>query len=459
MRNFISRQSRTFVRCKRAMKFGSFAALVVLFVLLETCFLILITNTWPPPNPTGCRDDHTELVTIPEIRAEIAFKNCGALFEEGTNISKLVAEVETTDQTPQQRGANEYLNMVSDRDAFRRGRKYILHPLTETEHQFPIAFSILIYKDLERFERLLRMIYRPQNYYCVHVDAKSPDEFMANVTGITDCFPNVFLSPERYKVEWGELSVLQPEISCMKQLLMMSKSWKYFINLTGHEAPLKTNYELVNILKTYNGANDVQGTIRRSFPERYATQLKYRPLPDGVTVVRGAVHVVLSRGFVEFATHAPVAKYLYNWFANTTIPDEYFFATLNHNPQLGAPGAYTGKIHETDPVKLPFLARYKIWRMGPVHPCAGDSWRNGICVFTAGDLPTLSRRPELFANKFEPSKSPVGFDCLEELYFNRTREQFLDGLSASTIDLSYYKSLAYVSDHVKIAAPSARLTV
>ena len=35
------------------------------------------------------------------------------------------------------------------------------------------------------------------------------------------------------------------------------KKWKYYINLTGLEFPLKTNWELVQILSTYKGANDV----------------------------------------------------------------------------------------------------------------------------------------------------------------------------------------------------------
>ena len=45
--------------------------------------------------------------------------------------------------------------------------------------------------------------------------------------------------------------------------LWSHKKWKYFINLTGQEFPLKTNLELVRILTAYNGANDLEGTIKR----------------------------------------------------------------------------------------------------------------------------------------------------------------------------------------------------
>ena len=40
---------------------------------------------------------------------------------------------------------------------------YITDPLSKEEEDFPIAYSILTYKDANQTERLLRSIYRPQN--------------------------------------------------------------------------------------------------------------------------------------------------------------------------------------------------------------------------------------------------------------------------------------------------------
>ena len=40
--------------------------------------------------------------------------------------------------------------------------------ITEFERRFPIAFSILTYDNVEQFERFFRVIYRPQNVYCIH---------------------------------------------------------------------------------------------------------------------------------------------------------------------------------------------------------------------------------------------------------------------------------------------------
>ena len=121
-----------------------------------------------------------------------------------------------------------------------------------------------MYKDAEQAERLLRAIYRPQNVYCIHVDNKTDNDTFRAMEGIANCFDNVFMARTRIDVQWGKFSVLKPDLICMEDMLQRNKKWKYFINLTCQEFPLRTNYEIVRILMAYNGANDIEGTIKRS---------------------------------------------------------------------------------------------------------------------------------------------------------------------------------------------------
>ena len=156
-----------------------------------------------------------------------------------------------------------YTHMAQDCDKFTKERKYIMKPVNEEEESFPIAFSILLFKDVEMVERLLRAVYRPQNYYCIHVDSKSNKEVHDAMKAIVNCFDNVFLAHRSVDVQWAWYSVLEPDIVCMEDLMKRSSKWKYFINLTGQEFPLKTNLDLVKILKVFNGANSMEGTIKR----------------------------------------------------------------------------------------------------------------------------------------------------------------------------------------------------
>ncbi|ESO90649.1 hypothetical protein LOTGIDRAFT_122925, partial [Lottia gigantea] len=116
---------------------------------------------------------------------------------------------------------------------------------------------ILMHEEIELLERLLRAIYRPSNFYFIHVDAKAPKSLLKAVSDITNCFDNVHVTSRLVKVTWGQYSVFQADLNCMDDALKFD--WKYFINLAGSEFPLKTNLELVTILKAFNGASLVVG--------------------------------------------------------------------------------------------------------------------------------------------------------------------------------------------------------
>ncbi len=157
-----------------------------------------------------------------------------------------------------------YLEWTQDCEKFKRTRGYVSVPLTIEEEAFPIAFSISMFTDVEQMERLLRAVYQPQNLYCVHVDVKSSLLIHRAVAAIVNCFDNVFLTSQISKVKWGDVSVLLPHLSCMRDLVKYFRGkWKYFIDLSGQEFPLRTNYEIVQILKIYNGSNDVTASHKK----------------------------------------------------------------------------------------------------------------------------------------------------------------------------------------------------
>lgn len=140
---------------------------------------------------------------------------------------------------------DDYINMTSDCASFTKTRKYIMEPLSNEEAEFPIAYSIVVYHKIEMLDRLLRSIYAPQNFYCIHVDKKSPESFFAAVKGIVSCFDNVFISSQLESVVYASWSRVQADINCMKDLYRKSSNWKYLINLCGMDFPIKTNQEIV----------------------------------------------------------------------------------------------------------------------------------------------------------------------------------------------------------------------
>ena len=122
-----------------------------------------------------------------------------------------------------------YINLTKNCDTFKTNRSYIVDSLTQEEENFPIAYTIMMYRDVEQSERLLRSIYRPQNFYCIHIDKKSPDILHKAMCDIAFCFPNVFISPRSIDVQWGGFSVLEQELLCMEYLIRYK--WRYVFSL------------------------------------------------------------------------------------------------------------------------------------------------------------------------------------------------------------------------------------
>ncbi|KAL3876237.1 hypothetical protein ACJMK2_034107 [Sinanodonta woodiana] len=322
----------------------------------------------------------------------------------------------------------EYLNLTSDCKAYKKVRGFVDFIVTEEEKQFPIAYSILMYQEVEQMERLLSAIYRPQNIYCIHVDLSSPKEVHSAVNAITGCFENVFVVLKKETVVYAGFSRLQADINCMTDLLQKNAEWKYFINLPSQQYPIKTNQEIVKILQIYNGANDIEGvTGNRVVPDRFKYVHKYIPHdkgkatihrtnvtksdpPHNITIVKGSAYGIFSRSFVRFVIHDERAQDLLEWCKEVYSPDEYYWAMLNHNPHLGAPGGYAGP-----PDKKRWLAAFVDWG----ESCQGKYVR-GVCVFGVGDLHNLVGREELFVNKFHLTYQQLALDCMEEWFYNRT---------------------------------------
>ncbi|XP_077980194.1 N-acetyllactosaminide beta-1,6-N-acetylglucosaminyl-transferase-like [Glandiceps talaboti] len=321
-------------------------------------------------------------------------------------------------------------------------------PVTEEELEFPLAFGIYMYKSVSQFEQLLRTIYRPQNTYCIHVDKKASTEIHQAVQAITKCFDNVFVPSRLATVTWGSIEVVRAELNCLSDLEKRNPNWKYYLNLSGQEFPLKTNLEIVQILKEFQGRNNVMSFIflksdvlseRHKFKYvissgtvKQSGERKTESKPFDGPTFKGELHVALTREFVNFVLYSNIAFEWFAWLSDTLCPDEFFYQTLSRLP--GVPGGYEFVKEDT---MIDEVVRAKIWH----GPCNGKIVRE-ICVYGWKDLPSLVGRPHLFANKFHADFDSVTLECLEELINNRTYNPIKP-------NLQFYKnfSTSYLTRH------------
>ncbi|XP_066132266.1 beta-1,3-galactosyl-O-glycosyl-glycoprotein beta-1,6-N-acetylglucosaminyltransferase 3 [Saccopteryx bilineata] len=326
--------------------------------------------------------------------------------------------------------ATDYFNMTRDCEHFKAKRKFMQHPLSKEELDFPIAYSMVVHEKIENFERLLRAVYAPQNIYCVHVDDKSPEIFKEAVKAIISCFPNVFMASKLVQVVYASWSRVQADLNCMEDLLQSSVPWKYFLNTCGTDFPIKTNAEMVLALKMLNGKNSMESEIPTEHKKSrwkyhyevtdkiFITRTLKDPPPDNLPIFTGNAYIVASRGFVQQVLENPKSRRLIEWAKDTYSPDEYLWATLQRAPWMPGSFPFHPKFHVSDMAAIARLVKWQyhegdISRGAPYEHCSGTHQR-AVCIYGIGDLHWILQNHHLFANKFDPNVDDNVLQCLEE---------------------------------------------
>ena len=300
--------------------------------------------------------------------------------------------------------------------------RFLLTNITQEEMDFPLAFGIRLHQNVAQFHYLLRAIYRPQNIYCIHVDMKAPRNVLKGVESIVDCFPNVFLATRMNDYLYASFSAVRADVQCMRDLDKSNHSWKYFLNMAGTEFPLRTNAEMVAIIKNLNGSNDIE---QEPLPEIYKNRVQYKHVERDAEVrkttqlwppftykgrqiplKKGCAYGIFKREFIKWILASPLAASLFEWSRKIYSPDELVWATLNSLPE--APGGYPVSVSQID---RQFVSRDIMWQW--TGTCAGVLVRS-ICVFAMEDLAYLSKSQAVVANKFNLTRDHLVLDCLDQ---------------------------------------------
>ncbi|XP_072037355.1 beta-1,3-galactosyl-O-glycosyl-glycoprotein beta-1,6-N-acetylglucosaminyltransferase 4-like [Amphiura filiformis] len=318
-------------------------------------------------------------------------------------------------------------------EEYKQYRRYPHKPMTSEEDDFPIAYIIVAHKDAAQIERLFRAIYQPQNIYCIHPDLKSPANFQHAIHKLASCFPNIIIPPKLENIQWGNFSRLMADIHCMRELLNHPVQWKYLLNLCGQDFPLKTNLEIVQLMKTYNGKNYIEGgKVGPDSDDNFAwrTRFKFysnssdgyippqnsgyvkRPPPYNITIYKGDNYMAATREFVDFMVKDPRAIAFLQWCNDTYLPEETFPNSLHRS--IGAPGGEITEMKES-------YIRFRKWAEDLKNPSCRGKFVRQLCIFESNYLEHLYDVPHLFVNKFYYDYDPITMQCMEELLDYRSR--------------------------------------
>lgn len=140
--------------------------------------------------------------------------------------------------------------------------------------------------------------------------------------------------------------------------------------------------------------------------------------------IKGSIYGAFTRDFVKEAFFGESTRKIREFMLQPQKfqnPDEFFFSSLNYNPNLPLPGSCVNTSYFEDP----FLAKFVIWE-GSRFACPTKFVRM-VCILGTQHVEHLKRTPELFANKFYSNYYPEAYDMLEAWYFKKLSMENLTG--------------------------------
>ena len=311
-----------------------------------------------------------------------------------------------------------------------------------TERDFPLAFVLVFHNNTQQILRLLKVLWRPQNVFCLHPDAKQSSGFVNFFRDFSSCFDNIFVASKLERVVYAHHTIMDAQLNCMGDLLAMEETrWKYIITLCGTELPLKTNREIVKGLKALKGGTGItthsmDDNSKSRFDRKIGlgqkneirfTSTKLGPPPHGIELRKSWDFFALTRPFVNFILTDKRAIDFRNYCRGVYIPEEHFFASL-----YWMRDAPDGEYRRDKTGVIPLVSDM-IWvdskqNHGP--HCAG-SVVHGICILSSGDLwsiytkGVLSHTNRFFYNKYNMDVDHVVMDCMEERLVQQNQLEYI----------------------------------
>uniref|UniRef100_A0A1I7S195 Uncharacterized protein n=2 Tax=Bursaphelenchus xylophilus TaxID=6326 RepID=A0A1I7S195_BURXY len=338
------------------------------------------------------------------------------------------------------------LSMSCDDIKARRNFLNITYP---EEADFPLAFVRALFKDYILLEMELAAHYNPNNFYCFVLDSKADADFKTRVRALSTCFENVIVADKEFEMSSRGRNINQAQYYCMEQLL--EKDWKYVLLLENHDILIKTNQELVRILKLYQGANDAgafhpdsMADFRRAFIKPGRFTLDKLKIFKNDTLNDPSRELAIAKSITASALTNEAVKYIFKNLSVSNLMEimngesfehESFTSTLNANELLNIPGGFT--THCLDKVNVDTIVRYTHWGS---RGCHSRHLRHHVCIMGMGDLrPNMMTRPQFTVNKMMPSVDFGAIGCWQEFMYNKTHLE-----RNPYIDEAFYVNLPYV---------------
>lgn len=305
------------------------------------------TGIWQVPQKackaTAYRSWKKGIVTL--LEPEVS-KNCSALFQGNQEEIHRVAEVNK--RWDHSRYNKKFSEWIDSEDCQKIKIEFEENfYISGEEWSFPLAFAMNVHSNPQQIIRLLRVIYRPHNLYCIHYDQKTSDAVKKVFNTLAKCLKNVIIPKKIVRVVYGCYPILEAQLSCMSDLFEARSvfPWKYLTTICGKEVPLSTNREIVNMLSKLNGIPSLYEHTYRSGELSHRISTKWliksnvcvrtnepysNTVPHGLEIRKSMAYFSLTPEFTDYILHSKIATDLYKYLHFSANTEESFYGTLFH---------------------------------------------------------------------------------------------------------------------------------
>uniref|UniRef100_A0A0N4Z5A0 Hexosyltransferase n=1 Tax=Parastrongyloides trichosuri TaxID=131310 RepID=A0A0N4Z5A0_PARTI len=325
------------------------------------------------------------------------------------------------------------LSMACD-DIKKRGI-YSSKPFSKEEEDFPIAYARNVHKSYAIIELMLLTSYSPQNHYCFNVDLKNK-ELLEKVKKLANCFDNVYVGDKQFEMNSSGKGGVKAHYECMIKLI--NKKWKYLLIAQTDDLLMKTNREIIDILKTLNGYPlFTLHKLPKSW-QRYDYNVSWTyknvnifkkgdPRRKNNKIMNSNINIHV--GFVGSAFPYETIEYIVKKlniekFLNMTDKDYYgvdeiVWPTLLLNEHLNVPGrldpsCIANVMLDGDLIK--YVRRYLPKDKGH---CKTKVLHHSVCDFGIENLHELKYLPHIYAYRIRPQFDYGAFFCWEEYIYRK----------------------------------------
>ena len=312
--------------------------------------------------------------------------------------------------------------------------------ISDTERNFSLAYVILFHNSPQQIMRLLRVIYRPHNVYCLHPDGKANKTLIQAFRKMASCFDNIFIPTELVNVTYLHISTVDAQLKCYHHLFndYQHFQWKYVSNLCGKELPIVSNRAMVEKLKELNGDSLVNSEIlpRMHFKDRFKTHFRPRingsmkklgprkdKVPFGIKLYLSTSYISASWQFAKFVLTSPRVKALHRYLSTALMPDEEFFATAYMLPEAPTAHRTVAKLFLVNAFYTPTY----------INKCLGKRVHFS-CILNVLYIPKiLGKDIVFFYNKYLVEYDHVVMDCMEKRIVEQNKLEYTRDCKSNTL--------------------------